>query len=234
VENLENILNTNRTFTLGGKNRGSHFTDFGCFVLVLSSITLTVGISAYDHMNIVEREVENHRPEFSNFYDHDPLVQARIVKLMITNLATYYLAELLCVELKKLSIPGISEICCAATGGANIYRNNHRLIKGQFHIEPRMLIRVLLSLGITTFSVAGAGEDIAAAILGNPLSRGNKLWNLRPGENPQGQLVTSDMTFSFLLEICWYYLQPTKLRRLESLENPVAQLEKQLFLCNTE
>ena len=59
-------------------------------------------------------------------------------------------------------------------------------VSGQFHIEPGTLIRVLLSLGITTFAVAGAGEDIAAAILGDPLAPGNKLWNLRPGENPHG------------------------------------------------
>jgi len=186
VENLENILNTNRTFTLGGKNRGSHFTDFSCFALVLSSITLTVGVCAYEHLNLVEESVDNHRQEFSRLFDHDPWIQARLVKLIKTNLATYYLAELLCASLKKLPIPGISEIRCAARGGANIYRNNHRLIKGQFHVDPRMLIRVLLSIGITTFSVAGAGEDIAAAILEDPLSPGNKIWNLRPSENPEG------------------------------------------------
>ncbi len=59
-------------------------------------------------------------------------------------------------------------------------------ISGQFHIDPRTLIGVLSSLGITKFSVAGAGEDIAASILGDPLAPGNKLWNLQPGENPEG------------------------------------------------
>ena len=141
MQNLENVLNTNRTFTLGGKNRGSHFTDFSCFALVLSSITLTIGISAYDHLNLVEGKVQNHSQEFSNLFDHDPLVQARIVKLMITNLVTYYLAELLCVELKKLPIPGISEIRCAAAGGASIYRNNHRIIKGSCITPPKQLCK---------------------------------------------------------------------------------------------
>ena len=62
-------------------------------------------------------------------------------------------------------------------------------ISGEFHVDPSALIRVLLSLGITTFSVAGAGQDIAATILADPLAPGNKIWNLQPVENPHGYRV---------------------------------------------
>ena len=116
IKYLKNVLNTSRTFILGGKIRGSHFTDFTCFALVLSAAALTVGITVYEHLDLVRDRVEAHRREFDTFLDDDPLTQERLVKLMVTNLATYYLAELICAELKKCPVPGISEMRCAFQG----------------------------------------------------------------------------------------------------------------------
>jgi hypothetical protein len=117
---------------IGGRPMPSHAYDYDLFGLMLSYHGVGIGISPGQHRHLVATELNDHLAELENqgTVDEDPYWDYMIKEIMVNNLATFYLANLVVNSLRLIAKASLAEVR-PAQSTASIFNNNHMVILGE-------------------------------------------------------------------------------------------------------
>ena len=117
---------------IGGHPRGSHATDYQHFGLVLSYNTINIGISPGQYRFIVADKIESyiHQIEEQGTVDNDYVWDTAIKELMVNNLATFFLARLVVIAIRRIGTASLSELR-QAQRNPTIFNTNHSIVIGK-------------------------------------------------------------------------------------------------------
>jgi hypothetical protein len=131
VANLKHLPKSDCFKTqIGGPPKKSHVFDYDLFGVVLAYNGVCIGISPGQFRHLVAEDIEKHVSELEGMAEGDPYWDAVLKEIMMNNLATFYISNLIVNKLRKIATPSLAELR-KAQRKASIFNNNHMVLLGK-------------------------------------------------------------------------------------------------------